>query len=1262
MAKIKEMNIEDLPGVGAATAEKLREAGYQTLMAIAVASPGELVETAGVGEAVARKMINIARNNLDMGFMSGDELLKKRAEIIRISTGSKSFDTMLNGGFESGGITECYGQFGSGKSALAHQLAINALDINEQGEPQCFSIWIDSENTFRPERIKEICEHNNWDPMTILKNIKVVRAFNSDHQMMCAEKIEDLITKEGLKVKLVIVDSLMTHFRSEFCVTPNMDVIGNPKIKNITEYAEGEKVLTHKGRFTNILSTQKQEYEGKIVRIRPAYLPAFTLTPDHSVLAVKRIRNTWYKNQSTYTMKDSSNYSKVFPGKNHYKLFEGYGPDWIMAGTLEKGDYLAYPVLTETKDQDFFLLTDYTTSPFPVSEGKIQVKDFFHGQDVYETILKEYAQDTSKGKMMELSKKHQIPMSTISQWVNGKQKSLDPLTLDVHVPITEESLRLFGYYIAEGHVNDHQVIFTFHVKEKEYIQDVERLMKKVFGISANKEHIEENAYRIVFSHKVLAEAFGNLFGKLAPNKKMPLWVLNLPVEKQREIIKGHWSGDGTTSAWGYRFDTTSKLLAEQIKQILLRMRIIPCMRIDTSGRKKQKYVIEAFGKQLSSFSEQMRLEEHPLTQKRKQSYNHGWFEGDYAFLPIRETKETEYKGPVYNLEVEEDSSYALSSVVVHNCGRGTLADRQQKINKHMHALMKLADTKNLCVYVTNQVMSKPDTFFGDPTAAIGGNIVGHNCLTEDSLIQMHDGDIVPMFEIFDKERVCSVNFTNGMQSVPSKIGKIVVRNDIDKEYIIKTLNRITCSPGHRFFKVENFGIVECEAKDLQEGEYLAQGLALQIEGSVQTLPEIKIREMVTFDENATELIEVGMLGNRGELCAQLTITPRQLRRVLHQNSPTNAENVERLIALGVSEQLRDHTWPYYSGKHQKMQMPTQLSVELAQLFGYFIGDGNFEERNLRFKDERRDVLEVYNALFIKVFGKEGHIRKETKKNCFILDVNSTEIMQLFRKVDSEMISLVSKSPQSHVCAFLKGFFDADGSVDKDSCKVSVSQRDSYTIRLVQLLLNRVGIRANLRRQVHMGNPIFHLTIGDGESVLKYVERIGMSASDKHRRLQEIKQACKKSYTQMMSPIKRKDLWMLIESFGIYPSTLMKPRTASYEYVGMRELQKAVEELIKVEKQSKELNFLISLLGGEIRFEKIRKISVKSCPGQLFFDFSVPGNENYFANGFLTHNSQTRIYLRKGKGDTRVAKLVDSPYLADGEAIFRISEKGIIDAK
>ena len=58
-------------------------------------------------------------------------------------------------------------------------------------------------------------------------------------------------------------------------------------------------------------------------------------------------------------------------------------------------------------------------------------------------------------------------------------------------------------------------------------------------------------------------------------------------------------------------------------------------------------------------------------------------------------------------------------------GRGTLAERQQKLNKHMHDLLRVADSHNVLVYVTNQVMARPDVFFGDPTAAIGGHVVAH---------------------------------------------------------------------------------------------------------------------------------------------------------------------------------------------------------------------------------------------------------------------------------------------------------------------------------------------------------------------------------------------------------------------------------------------------------------------------------------------------------------------------------------------------------
>jgi len=210
--KIKEQAISDLPGVGAATAEKLETVGYKDLMSIAVATVGELVDVGGVSEATAKKMIAAARSSMDMGFESGEELLKRREKVIRITTGSKAFDNLVGGGFETGAITECFGEFGSGKTQIGHILAINC----QKDDPDAVAVYIDTENTFRPERIQQLAKGAGLEPEKVLKNIKVARAYNSDHQMLLAEKVEDLIKKEGLKVKVVIVDSLTAHFRAEF--------------------------------------------------------------------------------------------------------------------------------------------------------------------------------------------------------------------------------------------------------------------------------------------------------------------------------------------------------------------------------------------------------------------------------------------------------------------------------------------------------------------------------------------------------------------------------------------------------------------------------------------------------------------------------------------------------------------------------------------------------------------------------------------------------------------------------------------------------------------------------------------------------------------------------------------------------------------------------------------------------------------------------------------------------------------------------------
>ncbi|MBI2546268.1 DNA repair and recombination protein RadA [Candidatus Woesearchaeota archaeon] len=208
----KEPGISDLPGVGPATAARLEEVGYTTLLSVAVASPGEIVEATGLTEQAARKMIQAARSALEMGFESGIQLLERRARVLKVSSGSKALDNLLGGGFESGCIVEAFGEFGSGKTQIAHSLAVNV----QKDDPDAVAVFIDTENTFRPERIQQLAEGLGMDSQKVLSNIKVARAYNSDHQMLLGEKVEDLIKKQGLKVKLVIIDSLTAHFRAEF--------------------------------------------------------------------------------------------------------------------------------------------------------------------------------------------------------------------------------------------------------------------------------------------------------------------------------------------------------------------------------------------------------------------------------------------------------------------------------------------------------------------------------------------------------------------------------------------------------------------------------------------------------------------------------------------------------------------------------------------------------------------------------------------------------------------------------------------------------------------------------------------------------------------------------------------------------------------------------------------------------------------------------------------------------------------------------------
>ncbi|MFQ6081651.1 MAG: DNA repair and recombination protein RadA, partial [Candidatus Bathyarchaeia archaeon] len=172
------------------------------------------LESAGISEKRALEVIRAARSSMALSFIRADELLKMRQNVLRLTTGSRAMDELLGGGLETQAITEFYGEYGSGKSQLCHQLCVNVQLPPERGGLGGGALYIDTENTFRTERIVQMAQHLGLNPEGVAKNIVFAEAYTSDHQAFLVDNADKVIKENN--IRLVIVDSLTSHFRSEY--------------------------------------------------------------------------------------------------------------------------------------------------------------------------------------------------------------------------------------------------------------------------------------------------------------------------------------------------------------------------------------------------------------------------------------------------------------------------------------------------------------------------------------------------------------------------------------------------------------------------------------------------------------------------------------------------------------------------------------------------------------------------------------------------------------------------------------------------------------------------------------------------------------------------------------------------------------------------------------------------------------------------------------------------------------------------------------
>jgi DNA repair protein RadA len=216
--------LESLDDVSQSLLDKLEGVGIQSISDLATKTSSEFLEdyysnyedATGIDEETVSNLVMSAKRKLiedgliQKEFSTAEDYLELRKKLIRFTSGSQAFDLFLGGGIETQALTEIAGEFGSGKSQLCYTICVTA----NEGSPDNGIIFVDTENTFRAERIHQIAESRGLDAEEIMKKIFVCRIYYSAHLEAVVRSLAKYI--EQYKARLVIIDSIISLHRAEF--------------------------------------------------------------------------------------------------------------------------------------------------------------------------------------------------------------------------------------------------------------------------------------------------------------------------------------------------------------------------------------------------------------------------------------------------------------------------------------------------------------------------------------------------------------------------------------------------------------------------------------------------------------------------------------------------------------------------------------------------------------------------------------------------------------------------------------------------------------------------------------------------------------------------------------------------------------------------------------------------------------------------------------------------------------------------------------
>ncbi len=773
-----EPQLTDLPGIGPAVAAKLESAGVYDMMSLAVMGPAELSDAAGISAAVARKAIQAARGMLDLGFQTGVEFAKKRESVVYITTGSKNLNELLGGrGVESRAITEAFGAYGSGKcvSKDTEVSYFNDTKMHVEKIEETYNKYSNgNEMRFEEGFVVPVSTINVLS--FVDGKLKIVK---SSH--LYREKVKNLFvikTKRGRILKITGKHRLLSFDNclawKDSCLLKKGDIIACPKI---IEMENTEKVYNKddayflglfvaEGTFNPFsLSNTSEVLKDWVVNYiekRFGYSP--TIRTDNR--RENPVYNILLRNETRKIMEglDKCNSENKFIPENILlsdkevilSFLSGY---FEGDAEISKEDISATTKSKRLATQLTYLLLRVGISS-TLNEKIVDNKIFkivrICGED--REKLKEIKFKTKKFDCNIKNSSYGYPSQIVSYirelykesigGNRGKQKKI----------VGKENRNM-----AYDHLTRNSFTKVINSNTFNEVKDIFTSQKELLMVILNK--IES-----CFSDKILREVYSKLpfaFNLLSDNigiKKSSMRNYNLRaipevrkeelriaivnelkkrVEKIDEALmilldveQFNWDIIESVNVddyydyvydfvvpEGHSFVGGNMPTMMHNTQLGLSLAVNAQLPLEKGGANGKVVFIDTEGTFRPSRIKQIAegLGANP-EKVLKNIFVARAFNSDHQILLIEKVSEMIKNGEPIKLVI-------IDSLTAHFraefSGRGQLADRQQRLNKYLHSLMKIAEQHNLAVYVTNQVMSNPAQMFGDPTIPVGGNILGH---------------------------------------------------------------------------------------------------------------------------------------------------------------------------------------------------------------------------------------------------------------------------------------------------------------------------------------------------------------------------------------------------------------------------------------------------------------------------------------------------------------------------------------------------------